>query len=67
LRTFTSVVWGEPSEEIIAYQRDKGIDLIVIATHGRRGWQRFMFGSVAEKVVRMASCPVLTIHAPQSE
>jgi len=67
LRTFASVVWGEPAEEIVAYQRDKGIDLIVIATHGRRGWQHFVFGSVAEKVVRLASCPVLTIHAPQSE
>jgi len=67
LRTFASVVWGEPAEEIVAYQQEKGIDLIVIATHGRRGWQRFVFGSVAEKVVRSATCPVLTIHAPQEE
>jgi len=65
LRTFANVVWGEPAEEIVAYQQEKGADLIVIATHGRRGWQRFVFGSFAEKVVRTATCPVLTIHAPQ--
>ncbi|MEN3001668.1 MAG: universal stress protein [Armatimonadota bacterium] len=67
LRTFSSVVWGEPAEEILAYQQEKGVDLIVIATHGRRGWQRFVFGSVTEKVVRLASCPVLTIRAPEQE
>lgn len=67
LRTFSSVVWGEPAEEILAYQQEKEVDLIVIATHGRRGWQRFVFGSVTEKVVRLASCPVLTIRAPEQE
>jgi nucleotide-binding universal stress UspA family protein len=40
-------------------------DLIVIATHGMTGWRRVLFGSVAEKVVRLAKCPVLTIRAPQ--
>jgi nucleotide-binding universal stress UspA family protein len=47
--------------------QDLEADLIVIATHGRGGWQRFLFGSVAEKVVRLAPCPVLVVHAPQAE
>jgi nucleotide-binding universal stress UspA family protein len=38
------------------------VDLIVIATHGLTGWQHLVFGSVAEKVVRLATCPVLTIR-----
>jgi nucleotide-binding universal stress UspA family protein len=52
---------GEAADEIIAFAEEEKVDLIVIATHGRTGWRRFMFGSVAEKVVRLASCPVLTI------
>jgi nucleotide-binding universal stress UspA family protein len=66
LRVFSKVLWGEPAEEIVSYQQESGIDLIVIATHGRRGWRRFVFGSVTEKVLRTATCPVLTIHAPQT-
>ncbi|CUU02407.1 MAG: universal stress protein [Fimbriimonadales bacterium] len=65
LTTFATVVWGDPADEIIAYQKEKGIDLIVIATHGRSGWKRFVFGSVTEKVVRYPTCPVLTINAPE--
>jgi nucleotide-binding universal stress UspA family protein len=42
-------------------------DLIVIATHGVTGWRRFIFGSVAEKVIRMAPCPVLTIQVSPDE
>jgi nucleotide-binding universal stress UspA family protein len=41
------------------------VDLIVIATHGTTGWQHVMFGSVAERVVRLARRPVLTIPAPR--
>jgi nucleotide-binding universal stress UspA family protein len=40
------------------------VDLIVIASHGLAGWQRLVFGSVTEKVVRQSTCPVLTIVAP---
>ena len=43
-----------------------GADLIVIGTHGRRGLPRALIGSIAEKVVRMASVPVLTVHAAES-
>jgi len=67
LTVFASVVWGDPADEIINYQKDKEIDLIVIATHGRSGWKRFVFGSVTEKVVRMPTCPVLTINAPEED
>ena len=63
----SKVVQGNPSDEIVRTAREEKADLIVIATHGATGWRRFMFGSVAEKVVRMAECPVLTIPAPEKE
>ncbi len=66
LTVFSSVVWGDPADEIIAYQKENQVDLIVIATHGRGGWKRFVFGSVTEKVVRHPTCPVLTVNAPES-
>ena len=53
---------GDPAKEIVRMARDEGIDMIVIATHGLTGWQHIVFGSVAEKVVRMAECPVLTVR-----
>jgi nucleotide-binding universal stress UspA family protein len=58
---------GDPPREIIRAAEDQKIDLIVIATHGHTGWGRLLFGSVAEKVVRLAPCPVLTIKAPPAE
>ncbi len=48
---------------ICDFAADEDIDLIVIATHGLTGLQRFLLGSVAEKVVRWAPCPVFTIRA----
>ncbi len=65
MTVFSSVIWGDPADEIISYQKEKEIDLIVIATHGRGGWKRFVFGSVTEKVVRHPTCPVLTVNAPE--
>jgi nucleotide-binding universal stress UspA family protein len=53
---------GVPFLEIIRYAREHDIDLIVLATHGRTGIVHMLMGSVAEKVVRKAPCPVLTIH-----
>ena len=50
---------GNPSIEIVDYAKKNNIDLIVIASHGRTGLNRFLLGSVAEKVVRLAQCPVL--------
>jgi universal stress protein A len=61
------VVQGNPSDEIVRIASEEKVSLIVIATHGATGWRRFMFGSVAEKVVRMAGCPGLTIPAPEKK
>jgi nucleotide-binding universal stress UspA family protein len=55
---------GEAAAEIHRLARQEQADLIVIATHGLTGWGHWVFGSVAEKVVRQAPCPVLTIVAP---
>ncbi len=49
-------------EEILDYAEEHDIDLIVMGTHGRRGPRRFLIGSTAERVVRMSSCPVLTLR-----
>lgn len=58
---------GSPHDEIARTAEKEGVDLIVMATHGNTGWRRFIFGSVAEKTVRIASCPVLTIQPQQAE
>jgi universal stress protein A len=63
LKVRTMVLQGAAAEFIVRLARQEGADLIVIASHGETGWRRFVFGSVAEKVVRDASCPVLTIQA----
>ncbi len=54
---------AEPAERILAYAEDEAIDLIVMGTHGRRGVDRMLFGSVTEEVVRKAACPTLTVRA----
>jgi len=54
---------GHPAHEIVAMEKEIGAELIVMATHGRKGVSHLLMGSVAERVVREASCPVLTIHA----
>jgi nucleotide-binding universal stress UspA family protein len=53
---------GTPYVEILTYAKDHDIDLIVMGTHGRGFVGRVVMGSVAEKVVRYAPCPVLTVH-----
>jgi nucleotide-binding universal stress UspA family protein len=53
---------AQPSAAILHAQRQLGADAIVMATHGRRGFAHFFLGSVAERVVREADCPVLTIR-----
>lgn len=58
---------GAPFVEIIRYARKQGIDLIVMGTHGRSGLSHLLIGSVAERVVRKAPCPVLTVHPPEFE
>jgi nucleotide-binding universal stress UspA family protein len=51
--------------EIIRTAENEKADLIVIATHGMTGWREFAFGSVAEKVVKSAECPVLVLRSQQ--
>ena len=58
----TRVASGVPYREILRAARETGADLIVIGTHGRTGVEHVIFGSTAEKVVRMAPCPVLTVR-----
>jgi nucleotide-binding universal stress UspA family protein len=61
------VIQGDPASEIVNLAATEKMDVIVIATHGLTGWRRFIFGSVTEKVVRLAECPVLTIKEPRKE
>ena len=56
------VLFGIPAEEVLNFVKQEGHDLIVIGTHGRRGIARLVIGSVAEEVIRKASCPVLTVR-----
>jgi len=58
----TAVRWGSAAEAIVDYATEQGIDLIVISTHGRTGLSHILLGSVAERIVREAPCPVLTIR-----
>lgn len=54
---------GEPRREIPSYADEHGFDLLIVGSHGRRGFKRFVLGSVAEHVVRASQLPVLTVHA----
>ncbi len=65
LEVETIVVEGVPYNEIINTAKEIEADMIVIGTHGRTGLAHFTLGSVAEKVVRKAPCPVLTVRMPQ--
>ncbi len=57
----TVILSGNPSSEVIRYAKDNHVDMIVIGTAGRSGVEHMMFGSTAEKVVRGAPCPVLSV------
>lgn len=58
------IAQGDPATEILEAARIASCDLIVIGTHGRSGIMRMLAGSVAEKVLRHAPCPVLTVRSP---
>ena len=62
LATTTEVVVGSPAKTIVNVARTRGVDLIVMGTHGRSGVAHLLLGSVAERVVRLAACPVLTVR-----
>lgn len=57
---------GDPAAEILSVARDQKADLVAMATHGRAGVSRMMFGSVAEKVLRKAEVPLLLVRGPRS-
>jgi nucleotide-binding universal stress UspA family protein len=61
-RITARVVMGDPSDEIPALARQEAFDLIVTGTHGRSGIEHFVVGSVAEKIVRRAPCPVYVVR-----
>ena len=63
----TAVLIGNAATEVMRYASEKNMDMIVIATHGLSGWRRFISGSTTEKIVRQATCPVLTIRKPQGK
>lgn len=65
-KAICSVKVGYPVDEIMKYLSEFSIDLLVLGTHGHRGLSHLLLGSVAEKLVRLATCPVLTVHASQS-
>jgi nucleotide-binding universal stress UspA family protein len=58
----TRVLMGKPAEKILELAKNEKIDLIVMGAHGRKGLEKVLFGSVADRVVKGASCPVVTIH-----
>jgi nucleotide-binding universal stress UspA family protein len=62
-----SVVMGSPSQKIVETAETEHVDLILMATHGRTGLSHLLIGSVAERVVRTAPCPVLTIRPPAAQ
>jgi nucleotide-binding universal stress UspA family protein len=61
-RVDSAVAVGAPAEKILEAARNQKADLIIMGTHGRKGIERTLFGSVADKVVRDAPCPVLCVH-----
>jgi nucleotide-binding universal stress UspA family protein len=67
LRAVTTTILGHPVMEILRYAGDQRIDLIVMGTHGRGPLGHVVMGSVAERVVRKAPCPVLTVRHAERE
>ena len=63
----TEVLFGHGARTIAEYAAERGVDLIVMGTHGRTGFAHLMVGSVAERLVRTAPCPVLTVRHPHAK
>ena len=64
LRVHLSVEWGSPTLEILRYAKAHDVDLIAMGRHGRSGFPHLLLGSVAHKVMRSASCAVLSVRHP---
>lgn len=58
---------GVPFRELGDYAKKESIDLVIVGTHGRSGLSHLLLGSVAERIVRSAPCPVLTVHSDEHE
>lgn len=58
---------GRPGVKIVEHADNNGADLLILGTHGHKGWNRLVLGSVAEYVVRHAKCPVLTVKPMESK
>ena len=65
VRTETKLLEGIAHSEIVSFAQEFGYDLIVMGTHGRTGIMHALLGSVAERVLRKAPCPVLTVRLPE--
>lgn len=61
----TAVLTGSPHQKIVELVKDERADLVAMGTHGRGGVSRMLLGSVADRVIRSAPCPVLTVRAPE--
>lgn len=61
-KAVVKIVVGDPAEEIVKYALGEKVDVIVMGTHGRKGINQIVFGSVANHVVKNVSVPVLTVH-----
>jgi nucleotide-binding universal stress UspA family protein len=64
IKVLTEVLLGKPAEEIAFYATNERCDLIIMASHGRSGPSRWAYGSVADKVFRASSVPILMVRAP---
>ena len=60
----SEILFGRAAESLADYRKENDIDLVIIATHGRSGVTRWVRGSVADKVLRFSSIPVLMVRAP---
>ncbi|MGV1100125.1 universal stress protein [Thiovibrio sp. JS02] len=58
----SAILSGDVADEINRYAEEQGADMIIMGTHGYKGLEKVLFGSVAEKIVKTAPCPVLTIN-----
>ena len=67
IKAVATTVLGHPVMEILRYATDNAIDLIVMGTHGRGPLGKMVLGSVAERVVRRAPCPVLTVRTTERD
>jgi nucleotide-binding universal stress UspA family protein len=62
-KTELVIDFGDPAQQLIKLAEDRAVDLIVTSTHGRSGLSHLLMGSVAEKIIRHAPCPVFVVRA----